>query len=165
MGGQGQPQLDGGGGREGQLDHVADALLGDEVVHDAHAQPLLDHGDGGEVLQRGEADVGCYAIAGEEGADVVVPPERGHDDRVIGAPLDRIGVRPREGVILWQDGDHGVLGQTDPVVGHRLLSAEEGQVRDPLVQPAGDLLSDPLAQLDADLGVVLLEGAVETWVV
>ena len=43
--------------------------------------------------------------------------------------------------------------------------AEEGQVRDPAVQPAGDLLPDPLAQLDADLGVVLLEGAVETWVV
>ena len=62
MGGQGQPQLDGGGGREGQLDHVADALLGDEVVHDAHAQPLLDHGDGGEVLQRGEADVGWHGF-------------------------------------------------------------------------------------------------------
>ena len=156
---EGDAQCDGGGRVHRQHHDVADAPLGDELIHNAHTKPLLYHGHGGEALQRGELHVGHDTRPVEQGHQVVVAALGGHDEPVHGAVSQWIGFGAGKRVVLWQQGQHGVLRQGYPVVGHVLLIAEETDIRRAVVQPLGHLLPDALQQVHMYLRVVPLERA------
>ena len=156
---EGDAQGDGGGRVHRQHHDVADALLGDELIHNTHTKPLLYHGHGGEALQRGELHVGHDTRPVEQGHQVVVAALGGHDEPVHGAVSQWIGFGAGKRVVLWQQGQHGVLRQGYPVVGHVLLIAEETDIRRAVVQPLGHLLPDALQQVHMYLRVVPLERA------
>ena len=150
-------QRDAGRRVDGDHGDIADTLFGDELVHHADTQALLHHGHGGKVLDGGIADVGINVIACKQRLHVVITAQGGHDEAVLLAPLQRVAVGTGQRMIPRQQGQHGVLGQWDPLEGHILLIAEEADVSGALLQPLGHLLPDTLHQLDLHVGVVLLK--------
>ena len=86
-------------------------MVRDEVVHDAHAHALFDHGHGGEVLQGGEYHLGGDAIPFEQLQNVIIPTETGHNELFILAVFQGIGVLVRQRMIQGEDCNHGILSQ------------------------------------------------------
>ena len=95
--------------------------------------------------------------AGKQRLHIVVAAQRRHDETILGAVLQRIGLRLRQRVIPRQQRQHGIVRQRYPVVGHILLIAQKTDVRHPLIQPLGHLLPDALHQLDLHVRVIPLK--------
>ena len=154
---QGDPQRDLRGRVKGQLYYITDALFCDQLIHDAHAEPLLHHGHDRKAFQRGKLHIRHNTVFGKKRCDIVIATQCRHNESVVGTLLQRVRLRSCQRMILRQQCQHGVLGQWDPLVGHPLLIAEKANICRAVVQPLGHLLPDTLHQADPDLGIVLLE--------
>ena len=62
-------------------------------------------------------------IACKQRLHVVITAQGWHDEAVLLAPLQRVAVGTGQRMIPGQQGQHGVLGQWDPLEGHILLIA------------------------------------------
>ena len=80
-----------------------------------------------KVLHSGKADLGHDAVVSKQGLYVVITAQGRHDEIVLLAILQRISGCICQRMALRQQGQHRILRQGDPLIGHALLVAEKNR--------------------------------------